>query len=34
MIEITNEMKNARVKRIAEVERKVDAQIKLEIEYG
>ena len=34
MIEITNEMKNARAKRIAEVERKVDAQIKLGIEYG
>lgn len=34
MVEITNEMKNARAKRIAEVEAKVDAQIKLGIEYG
>lgn len=34
MIEITNEMKSAKEKRIAEVEKKVDAQIKLGIEYG
>jgi hypothetical protein len=34
MIEITKEMKSAKEKRIAEVEKKVDAQIKLGIEYG
>ena len=34
MVEITNEMKNAKAKRIAEVEAKVDAQIKLGIECG
>ena len=34
MLEITNEMRNARAKRIADVEAKDDAQIKLGIEYG